>query len=115
MKIIDYVIYKLFQNDPGYRQAHLLCHGRARSKATHTGDAHVMPSSIHGLVDLFHNPHVAQLKTRPWTLLPDLLGNDTERVLVELLMGCGIYRTEADADGPFFQISGMAQQCLDIA
>jgi telomerase reverse transcriptase len=62
---------------------------------------------VPGLPGIFakgENPHVQELRTQPWSSLPDLLGRGAERILSEMLLNCGLYR-------PVHGSSNVRQMC----
>jgi telomerase reverse transcriptase len=51
------------------------------------------------------NPHVHELKDSSWSNLPGLLGRGAERILIEMLMDCGLYQPVDDSSNTI-QLSG---------
>ena len=52
------------------------------------------------------NPHVSDLKDSSWSNLPGLLGRGAERILIEMLMDCGLYQPVSDSSNTI-QLSGI--------
>ena len=52
------------------------------------------------------NPHVCELKDSSWSNLPALLGRGAERILIEMLMDCGLYQPVSDSSNTI-QMSGI--------
>lgn len=52
------------------------------------------------------NPHVGELKDGSWSNLPGLLGRGAERILIEMLMDCGLYQPVGDGSNTI-QLSGI--------
>jgi telomerase reverse transcriptase len=52
------------------------------------------------------NPHVHELKDSSWSNLPGLLGRGAERILIEMLMDCGLYQPVGDSSNTT-QLSGI--------
>ena len=52
---------------------------------------------IPGIYAKGDNPHVQELRSQPWSSLPELLGRGAERILSEMLMNCGLYRPVHDS------------------
>jgi telomerase reverse transcriptase len=90
------VISSLFRRHTGsYRPSHVLCDGFQRPPGT-GGEARAVPG-IPGIFAKGENPHVQELRSRPWSALPELLGRGAERILSEMLMNCGLYRPVHDS------------------
>lgn len=91
-----------------HKPSHVMCHGFLRAG---TGGflaiEHSVPSHIPGLVSSDLNEHVQRLKQQPWTGLPDLLGGGADRVMIELLLECGIFLPLENGKGNYLQLSGM--------
>jgi len=51
------------------------------------------------------NPHVCELKNNSWSSLPALLGRGAERILIEMLMDCGLYQPVSGSSNAI-QMSG---------
>ncbi|PNS20562.1 hypothetical protein CAC42_6012 [Sphaceloma murrayae] len=102
--IVDYCVWSLFRKHARTSYPpHVLCHGYVRSAAA---GQHV-PYEIHGLVSHNPNQYVAQFKTKPWTELPQLLGGNADKILVSLLLDCGIFTPLEPLQKNWIQISGV--------
>ena len=58
-----------------------------------------------GIYVTTENPHVCELKGSSWSNLPGLLGRGAERILIEMLMDCGVYQPVGDSSNTT-QLSG---------
>lgn len=95
-QIVDFVILSLFRRHTGsYRPSHVLCDGFQRSAGT-DGEARAVPG-LPGIFAKGENPLVQELRNQPWSSLPELLGRGAERILIEMLMNCGLYRPVHDS------------------
>ena len=63
-------------------------------------------SRIPGLVSYGPNTHVEQIKGNPWSELPALLGKEGSRILVDLLLDCGVFVPFAADRNSLSQLSG---------
>ncbi|PSK43718.1 hypothetical protein B9Z65_7232 [Elsinoe australis] len=118
--IIDYCIWSLFRKHPKTPYPpHILCHGYARSSASGQNGLQLSAScEIPGLVSHNPNQYVERFKSSPWNELPKLLGGNADRILVSLVMECGIYALVGPSGKNWIQISGtplteLPQETLD--
>lgn len=63
-------------------------------------------STIPGVVVTHMNDHVAMVKECEWQQLLALMGRQGERVMIDLLMDCGIFVTIEGGRGNYHQLSG---------
>lgn len=56
----------------------------------HGNDLAIVPG-IPGILSSCRNQHVDDLKSHPWTLLPNLIGKNAEKIISDMLLECGIY------------------------
>ncbi|CAG7919919.1 unnamed protein product [Penicillium olsonii] len=109
-EVVDFVIWKLF-NQNGYgKPQHLLAHGFQRpsmgGRAQETG--------IPGIVCQFPNHSVATLKEGPWVEVLGLLGSSGEEIMMHLLLDCGVFAAINAQRGVYYQLSGLPMPDLGI-
>lgn len=107
LQIIDFAVWLLFNNSTreGTSAKHLLCQGF--SKAPSAGRMETDKAAIHRLVPVYPNKHYSELKVDPWPQVLGLLGKGGDRVMIDLLVDCGIFLAADDGCGNYCQISGM--------
>jgi hypothetical protein len=64
-------------------------------------------SAVRRLVPVFPNKHFDELKLDPWPQVLGLLGKGGDRVMIDLLVDCGIFLAAGNGRGNYFQICGM--------
>ncbi|MCJ1247012.1 hypothetical protein MMC30_004223 [Trapelia coarctata] len=109
-EIVDFAIWLLFNKIQRHihRPSHLLCHGFQRASAPRaTNEDHSAVAGIPGLVSAYPNPHVATLKSFPWTHLLKILGKAGDRVVLDLILDCGVFKSVESRKGNFYQLSGV--------
>lgn len=111
MKIVDFSIWLLFSRDRrgAARPKHLLCDGFRKSTGLNVqrqGDSAGDKPSIPGLFPVFRNHHADTLKRTPWPEMLVLLGKAGERIMVNLLMDCGVFAAVSAGTGNMWQLSG---------
>ncbi|QIX00073.1 hypothetical protein AMS68_005590 [Peltaster fructicola] len=90
--IVDFCIWKLMRtNTNDSRAVHLLCHGAQPRTFDNGLDAQAR--------------RIMSLKQHPWTILSQLLGNDSERILCDMFLECGIFQPFDDTSN-MIQLSG---------
>ena len=97
---MDFVIWLLFRRTASHKPSHLLCHGFKRA------GAHTVPC-IPGLVSTHANSYVETLKGPVWCRLHALLGQGGDRIMMDLLLTCGIFYRFDGRPGNFYQLSGL--------
>lgn len=55
---------------------------------------------------IFPNSHVTAMKAWPWPHVLALLGKVGERVMVDLIVDCGIFPEIENTNGNYYQLSG---------
>ena len=107
-QIIDSAIWLLFHkmHPSVYRPIHLLCRGYERAgPRSHAGlDPHGV--GIPGILAQCPNDHVAALKGSQWSEVRDLLGKEGERIMLSLVLDCGIFVGVSSGKDNFCQLSG---------
>ncbi|KAI9715739.1 MAG: hypothetical protein M1812_005737 [Candelaria pacifica] len=108
-ELVDFTIWLLFNKTfrTVYKPPHLLCHGLRRSSAPRQpNENHDATSGIPGLVCYFPNTYVNSIKSPLWNNVLSLLGKEGERVMIDLLMDCGLFGAVEAGKGNFCQLSG---------
>ncbi|KAK4681468.1 Telomerase reverse transcriptase [Podospora pseudoanserina] len=108
--IIDFVIWLLFsQQEAGVRLKHLLCDGFRRSvnENAHPKEAAAPSKPIPGLFAVERNQQVETLREKPWPQLLMLLGKEGERIMIDLLVDCAIFRAVKAGKGNMQQLCGI--------
>lgn len=108
-QIVDFAIWLLFQKSrtPTGRVQHLLCQGfrkNVNSRTIHK-DGHVT-AAIPGVLSVHPNDHVAAMKSSPWTEVLALMGQEGERVMIDLILDCGVYVCIDAGSGIYHQLNG---------
>lgn len=108
-ELIDFAIWLLFNkiHQQSFRPSHMLCHGyqRARGSKQSGNDQYTM-AGIPGIVPHYPNDNVSILKGAQWNKVLNLLGKDSERVMLNMIICCGIYVMVENGRGNFYQLSG---------
>ncbi|MCJ1310200.1 hypothetical protein MMC25_003861 [Agyrium rufum] len=110
-EIIDYCVHILF-NQEYARYAHpphVLCNGYERSGLQGYGinESGERLHSIPGVHCRSRNSHVEAMKSRLWEQLLRLLGKDGDKIMLELILDCGIFVSVANGKDNFYQLSGI--------
>ena len=104
-KIVDFVIWVLFSRESSKTwPKHLLCDGFRRQSMR--SDAPTR-TEIPGLYEAHRNQQVQALKESPWPQLLMLLGREGDRIMIDLLIDCAIFRAVKAGKGNFYQLSGI--------
>ncbi|KAH6671184.1 hypothetical protein B0J14DRAFT_89832 [Halenospora varia] len=108
-EIVDFAIWSLFSkgNAPHGRVQHLLCQGFRKdisSRAVIRGENHT--SGIPGVVATHPNHHIATMKAPPWSQVLNLLGKEGEKLMIDLILDCGIFIEVGKGCGIYHQLSG---------
>jgi telomerase reverse transcriptase len=110
------VIWRLFKRSSSHKLRHLLCHGFERS-----GTAYRQPnvekhdtSSIPGLLARFPNNYVHTLKGPLWCRLHAVLGEGGDRIMMDMLTDCAIFRPVNGERGNYYQLSGPPISDLEL-
>ncbi|KAI9832402.1 MAG: hypothetical protein M1819_004390 [Sarea resinae] len=116
-EVIDFAIWLLFNRKSrgANRPPHLLCHGYQRSAfAPRRIHSHNPVESIPGLVSHSPNPYVDTVKSSLWGDMLSLLGKEGERLMIDLVLDCGIFSPVSKGIGNFYQISGVPLSELSV-
>ncbi|KAG8623324.1 hypothetical protein KVT40_008300 [Elsinoe batatas] len=106
--IVEYCIWLLFRkHSKTPYPPHILCHGYVRSTlAGNNGLELSATTEIPGLICQHPNQYVEKLRSKPWSELPALLGAKAEKILVSLILDCGLYDLLKPSGKNWVQISG---------
>lgn len=63
-------------------------------------------SAIPGVLSIHPNSHVTTVKAYPWPQVLALMGKEGERVMIDLLLDCGIFLVVGSGRGTYHQLSG---------
>ncbi|KAF2003575.1 hypothetical protein P154DRAFT_96154 [Amniculicola lignicola CBS 123094] len=104
-EIVDFVIWLLFRK--AHRPSHLLCHGfhRGTARAQHADLRAAL--FIPGIACHNHNPNVEALKGPLWCRLHSILGQGGDRIMIDLIVDCGIFSSINGHPSNYYQISGL--------
>ncbi|CAG8906413.1 unnamed protein product [Penicillium nalgiovense] len=108
-EVVDFVIWKLFNNNNGSKPQHLLTHGFQRPSMVQN----VQQTNIPGIVSQFPNQNVQVLKDCAWTEVLDLLGSNGEEIMMQLLFDCGVFAAINARKGIYYQLSGIPLSDLE--
>ena len=67
---------------------------------------HHSVSGIPGVISHFPNCHVATIRGSLWSALLKLIGKEGERIMLDLLLECGIFLPIEKGENNFYQLSG---------
>ncbi|KAJ6184750.1 Telomere reverse transcriptase [Penicillium mononematosum] len=108
-EVVDFVIWKLFNNNNGSKPQHLLTHGFQRPSMVQN----VQQTNIPGIVSQFPNQNVQVLKGGAWAEVLDLLGSNGEEIMMQLLFDCGVFAAINARKGIYYQLSGIPLSDLE--
>ncbi|WPH03795.1 Hypothetical protein R9X50_00667800 [Acrodontium crateriforme] len=102
-EIVHFVVWLLFRRHcGGHRPQHILCQGYQRTAV----DSDLIGApDVPGIYSNSQNQHVERLGQHPWTALPSLIGNRADRLISELLIGCGVF-VPIENSNNYSQLSG---------
>ncbi|KAH7035079.1 uncharacterized protein B0I36DRAFT_317563 [Microdochium trichocladiopsis] len=108
-EIVDFAIWSLFEKTKkanGWPK-HMLCDGYRRNWGSGPQRQPVGAGrEIPGILSMSPNPYVQMLKQSPWPDLLLLLGKSGERIMIDLLLDCAIFKLIKAGEQNFCQISG---------
>jgi len=87
----------------------MLCHGLQRVQASYQQPAGLSAGGgcgIVGLVSIFPNEHLERLRNPAWARIASLLGGYRNRLMLDLIMECGLFVPLAGKEGNYYQLSG---------
>lgn len=107
--LIDFAIWLLFYkvHHQAHRPPHMLCHGYQRAgNPRRANEDHCALAGIPGLVSHYPNENVDALKTGAWAELLGFLGKEGDRIMLDLILECGMFVAADGGRGNFYQLSG---------
>lgn len=108
-QIVDFAIWQLFKHSSrlGTRLQHLLCQGFRTDINFNAINRDENPvTAIPGVVSTYPNRHVSVLKGSPWPQILALMGKEGQRMMIDLILDCGIFVAVESGHGNYFQLSG---------
>ena len=85
----------------------MLCHGYQRARPPRTAsEDHCVQTNIPGIVSHYPNEYVNELKSSAWKELLGLLGKEGDRIMLDLVLECGLFFCVDAGQGNYYQISG---------
>ena len=108
-ELVDFAIYQLFHKTHrhAHRPPHMLCHGFQRAgNPRQANEDHCAVAGILGLVSHYPNANVNELKSSSWSEVLSLLGNEGDRIMLDMVMDCGIFLAGHEGQGNLYQLSG---------
>ena len=109
--LVDFAIWLLFHKTHrhAYRPPHMLCHGFQRaSNPRKPNEDHCAIAGIPGVVSHYPNANVNALKGSSWTEILGLLGKEGDRIMLDLVLDCGIFVAGDEGQSNYYQLSGRA-------
>ena len=107
--IVDFAIWMLFNrvHRLAHRPPHMLCHGYQRAQAPNsTVEDYCAMAGIPGIVARYPNNNINVLKGSDWASVLSILGRDSERVMLDMLLDCGVFLPCSQGNGNYYQLSG---------
>lgn len=107
--LVDFAIWLLFHKTHrhAHRPPHMLCHGFQRaSHPRKSNEDHCAIAGIPGIVSHYPNANVNALKGSSWTELLGFLGKEGDRIMLDLILDCGIFLAGDEGQGNYYQLSG---------
>ncbi len=107
--LVDFAIWLLFHKSHrhAHRPPHMLCHGFQRaSNPRQINEDHCAIAGIPGVVSHYPNANVNALKGSSWTEILGLLGKEGDRIMLDLVLDCGVYLAGDEGQGNYYQLSG---------
>ena len=109
IQIVDFAIWAMMSKVSGSngRFQHLLCQGYRKditARSVHRDE--MTPCAIPGVISTYPNNHVAAMKASPWPEILALMGREGERMMIDLILDCGIFMSIASGQGSYHQLSG---------
>ena len=107
--LVDFAVWLLFHkiHRHAHRPPHMLCHGFQRaSNPRQTNEDHCAIAGIPGIVSHYPNANVHALKGSSWTEILGLLGKEGDRIMLDLVLDCGIFMAGDEGLGNYYQLSG---------
>jgi telomerase reverse transcriptase len=108
-QIVDFAIWMIFSKVHGFtgRSQHMLCQGFRKDVSARSVHRDEMATyAIPGIISTYPNNHVAAMKASPWPEVLALMGNEGERMMIDLILDCGIFVSIESGRGSYHQLSG---------
>jgi len=65
-------------------------------------------SAIPGVISTYPNSHVTSIKASPWPQVLALMGKEGERMMIDLILDCGVFLPVRSGRGSYYQLSGLS-------
>ena len=117
-QVVDFAIWLLFNriHRQAYKPTHLLCHGYQRAgPARKEHEESCAVAGIPGLVSHYPNNHVSTMKNAVWAELLGLLGQEGDRIILDMILGCGIYLPLESGRDNCYQVCGVSFLSLSLS
>ncbi|KAF3901263.1 Telomerase reverse transcriptase [Trichophyton interdigitale] len=111
--LINFAIYSLFNPaGPQVTPQHILSYGYQRAAEPMAANQECgVGSGIPGVVPKLPNRSVSMLKRAPWTDVMDMLGDNSEDIMLHLLLDCGLFiRLQGQS---YYQLSGTTLSSME--
>ncbi|DAA73918.1 TPA_exp: putative Telomerase reverse transcriptase [Trichophyton benhamiae CBS 112371] len=111
--VVNFAIYSLFNPaGPQVTPQHILSHGYQRAAEPMAAHRECgFASGIPGIVPKLPNRSVSMLKSAPWTDVMDMLGDNSEDIMLHLLLDCGLFiRLQGQS---YYQLSGTTLSSME--
>lgn len=116
-ELVDFAIWLLFHRvyRRSNRPPHLLCHGYQHARGPQrSGDDLCAVAGIPGIVSYYPNRNVSILKSAEWDDVLSLLGNDGEKVMLDMILRRGIFVSVEKGRDNLLQLSGKPMTDLEV-
>ena len=107
--LVDFAIWTLFHkiHCHAHRPPHMLCHGFQRARnPRQTNEDHCAIAGIPGIVSRYPNANVNELKGSSWTEILGFLGKEGDRIMLDMILDCGIFLAGDEGLGNYYQLTG---------
>ena len=107
--LVEHAIWRLFYkiHRHVHRPPHLICHGFQRVGNPRKNNVdHCAVAGIPGIVSYYPNSNVNVLKGPGWREILALLGDEGDRMILDLLLDCGIFIKGYEDQDNYYQLSG---------
>ncbi|POS87567.1 hypothetical protein EPUL_001647 [Erysiphe pulchra] len=110
-KIVDFAIWLLLSKIyiSFRRSKHLLCQGYNKRMITDSIAQKPLPFEIR-----FQNCHVTSMKASPWPQVLTYLGKGKEKVMLDLILDCGIFIPVDESNRNYYQLCGFPLGNIDV-
>ena len=71
-----------------------------------------MTYCIPGITSTYPNSHVTAIKASPWPEILALIGKEGEKVMIDLVLDCGIFVSVVSGRGSYHQLSGKSSNVM---